>query len=435
MNLTFVAEDPQSKFNRTLLTLLLAYVVSYIIFPKFLAVSLGFLYLSIDRMILFLLLASYLISLAIFKQTQLNLRDNYRNNKVFVWLILVISLIQLLSIYQSADFVTSLKRYLNHTLAILVPFFVLFSLNKDSLDIKKLGNLVVLALLFLIVILAIEFVIEKNAFENLLAGEALTEFQEQQLEAKMRGEKRRIQGTFANPLSLGQFILLIIPFLLFLKKYLRRDMLINCLIICLLFFSLYIKSRTVFILSIFLASVLGIYFLKDKKFSLEFKFWSVFAFLVLAVSVILFLPGAFNLDAYFGGHKLTEDDSRREQLVKGVPLVANSWKLGYGYGMGAETLGFGTLGGKSATVDNYFLTLALDSGLGVLLAFAVFYIRCVWYYFKVNDSYKVLYVGLLLFLINLFTLSLTEVHPIFYILLAVVLTRESRKELEAELLT
>jgi hypothetical protein len=61
-------------------------------------------------------------------------------------------------------------------------------------------------------------------------------------------------------------------------------------------------------------------------------------------------------------------------LEKGIPLIEAQPVVGYGVGLGGYTLGFVGEGGM-LTLDNYYLLLALDSGL---LALMIFCLMLVW---------------------------------------------------------
>lgn len=417
----------QTKYNRLLIKLLLIYLVTYVTLPKYLAFSVGFFYLSADRIILMVLLILYFFGILLFKRTFSNLGLRVKENKLVVILIVLICLLQLASIFNSADVVFSIKRFMNHAISALLPFFIILSLNRNSLSLTKLGNYILFSLFILTLILGAEIILERNVFENLLVGESLTDYQQQQIEEKFRGDGRRIQGTFANPLTLGHFILLMIPSLLFFKHYMNKNLTINLLIIALISLSIFVKSRTVFILIILFLLFTFYQFIKSKRVGLGSKILFVLVISLMSISILVFLTESFSIETFFGGQKLTEDSNRSIQIAMAIPLIANNWGLGYGFGMGAQILDFGTLGGKRGTIDNYFLTVILESGAFTFVLFVLFFIKSLMMFFKANRIEKNLVFGFILFLINLITLSVAEVHSIFYLLLAIYLSPDVYK--------
>ena len=63
-----------------------------------------------------------------------------------------------------------------------------------------------------------------------------------------------------------------------------------------------------------------------------------------------------------GGAQAASNESRQIQLQTGIPKVLH-WPLGYGPGMGAQTLGFADNADGKLTIDNYWLSIALEYGL------------------------------------------------------------------------
>lgn len=69
-----------------------------------------------------------------------------------------------------------------------------------------------------------------------------------------------------------------------------------------------------------------------------------------------------------GGAQAASNESRQIQLQTGIPKVLH-WPFGYGPGMGAQTLGFADNADGKLTIDNYWLSIALEYGI---LGFACF---------------------------------------------------------------
>ncbi len=128
----------------------------------------------------------------------------------------------------------------------------------------------------------------------------------------------------------------------------------------------------------------------------------------------------------FENKDLLSDSNRMDQVTSAIPLIDKSTFFGYGFGRGAEILDFGSLDG-SPTIDNYFLTLILNSGLVGFIIFTLFYLNVIYKYFKVNKRNKLIITALIFFLINLFTLSITENHTIFYFFLAFLLVVDEKQ--------
>jgi O-antigen ligase len=81
-----------------------------------------------------------------------------------------------------------------------------------------------------------------------------------------------------------------------------------------------------------------------------------------------------------GGQHQSSSDARAEQWRMGVPKLI-SHPLGFGVGRGNEALGFLNLAGKG-TVDTYYLTVMLDSGVIALPLFLLTFLIPAWLGFK-----------------------------------------------------
>lgn len=63
-----------------------------------------------------------------------------------------------------------------------------------------------------------------------------------------------------------------------------------------------------------------------------------------------------------GGAQAASNESRQIQLQTGIPKVLH-WPFGYGPGMGAQTLAFADNADGKLTIDNYWLSIALEYGV------------------------------------------------------------------------
>lgn len=69
-----------------------------------------------------------------------------------------------------------------------------------------------------------------------------------------------------------------------------------------------------------------------------------------------------------GGAQAASNESRQIQIATGIPKVLR-WPFGYGPGMGAQTLGFADNEEGKLTIDNYWLSIALEYGVMGFICF------------------------------------------------------------------
>jgi len=121
------------------------------------------------------------------------------------------------------------------------------------------------------------------------------------------------------------------------------------------------------------------------------------------------------------------------QLQKGIPLVVNNYLLGYGPGNAASILNVGDA--NLPTIDNYYLSLSLESGIVSLLIFIIilllFLKKTFNYMSNTSDiSSKICsacFYSLIAFSISLSVLSLKVNFPFIFIIFAFVLVLENYK--------
>lgn len=413
------------QYYSRLFSLLQTFLFLYIVVPKYLNFSIGFFSVSADRPILFLLMIFWLYGIFNFKIVRQVLKSRIKRNKIFVTLFSLFIFFNFVSVFFSQDFSDSIKRFINFFIYSASSFFIILSIPLNKKVLKKIALLFLVASAFICLYGVLEVFLGENIFVGLLKGSDLTAYQESNISYRFRGGARRIQASFTNPVVFGQFIVLMVPMLMYFKKfangYNRYFKLVIAVLIILTYF---VKSRAS-ILILFMSLVYGLYyFLFLSKSNLSLKVMLFFGLCGL-------IPvGLYNLDlnsifVIFGGLDFSSDDNRETQLLMAIPIIANSIWTGVGFGSGASTLGYGSNAGVG-TIDNYFLTVILDAGVLAFLSFSLLVIKCYKLYFSVHYFNKFMIVGLLFFTINLLTVSVVGVHPLFYFLLALLLNLETK---------
>lgn len=206
------------------------------------------------------------------------------------------------------------------------------------------------------------------------------------LAPKVRGSTGifRAQSKFASPLSLAEFLVLSVPFLLHLAAY-HRLLVIRIAAICTIapvIWAILETDARLGMVGLFLAVLLfvgawAIMRTRQRKDSL------------IAPIVLLGYPAGFALflaasltvqrlrNMVWGSSAYDDSDQARiEQMNMGLPMILQRpW--GYGIGRSGEQLGFTNSAGM-ITIDNYMLSIALELGIIGLLTFAGMFALGAW---------------------------------------------------------
>ena len=255
-------------------------------------------------------------------------------------------------------------------------FFLALIILRDDDDIEAMISVLLWVTFFVCCIGLIEAVMKKNPFEPLLVvddtnPQNLAEI----LGTHLRRGQYRIKSTFSHPLLFAEFVTSMLPLMVYrfahggaTAKFMMSGLLF--MILPVIYFT---HSRSALVVMVILGLLLSAFFVvrsikyKNFDFSTAFSWLMVPAILggvFLAYSILSTLSHGTSTD------ERTSSIARLAMLGKGIPLVEAQPVIGYGVGMGAYTLGFVGEGGI-ITLDNYYLLLALDSGLLALMVFCL----------------------------------------------------------------
>jgi hypothetical protein len=417
----------RSLFYSKLTNRLCFFLFVYIIIPKYITFSVGPIELSADRVVFVFLLLYFLYGVFSFSKVKKLLLKRIYSFKGITFLLVIFFILEGVSIYVSSDFGYSLKRFSYFFLYNLGLFFIGLTLPLDHKIFKKIALTILGASLFVVFFAFLELINNSNPFVPLLNSEGLNEYQKQILEEKIRGNSRRIQSSFSNTLGFAQYVVLIIPILLYFKRtVLKRSYIVNITVLLLSFTAVMTKSRAVIVILV----MCFLYYLSSFVFNYKNRVDKKIGVLIVIsfFAILLFAQFDFSIITDFlGGKEVLSDSNRLEQLTLASPLIFKSLLTGFGFGMGVEALGFGSLNSRG-TIDNYLLTVILDAGIIALIVYVIIILKIIIKFFKVNSKVKIGWVGLMFFIVNLFSLSITEIHPLFYFFLAILLIKNQENE-------
>ena len=262
----------------------------------------------------------------------------------------------------------------------ILMFLVALSSLRGKRDVDTMLALLVLACMGSCAVAALEVIKKTNIFYETVPflfpdGDSSTEeWTEGLIRDKSRGGDYRVMATFSHPLTFGEYLAITFPAAVYLAGFATRKWhrALGFLMIPVILAGAYVTHTRSSILAIgvaviTIATLLSLRALHQRR-SYAASVVGAFALVVMAAFLLGLVGVAIEMAS---GQNLSEAGSsfaRVFMLKRGVALAFESPLLGYGPGMAALTLGL-LPGFTKLTVDSYYLSLALESGLPGLLLF------------------------------------------------------------------
>ena len=387
------------------------------------------------RMLSLLLFGIVLITFFLSAEAQALFLKRLRENGKLLVLLVALYAFKGISALKSAHVGLAVVELIKLDVLLVFPvfFYALFALRGRE-DLRRIMLLLMLAG-FLISIMALgEWVLKRNLVLSYLP---ISTPDSQMLSGSTGGFRDnvyRVQGPFAHPLALSEFLSAVLPIgiylLLLSKNHWTRllygfSMVLMCAAIYLTRSRAGMGAVAFAVGLLFLVLILR-WLRGSKNYVAQYLILLQIPALLCAMALT-----AYGYRDYFAGHSMEEQRStslRGQMLSKGLPLVAQNPIFGMGAGKGSDAVGIKT-GRFTTTIDNYYLLLALDSGLpSTLLFIAVLWLMLatLWRLGKGRDRERslmaaVLAVSILIFALHATIQALTSVFPILFVLFAMTL--------------
>lgn len=395
-----------SAFGRYLTYLLPLYIVLSIVWPHYLSLNFGGPDITPARIVLLVMLIIWFVAL-ISKSYRHELVHNFRQSKLFYTMLFVYLILRLFSAILSSFPVESLYRYANELLSVIVVSFIAITAIRTKHDLKRLLLLLLICTGWLVIVSTLEIVYSSNPITWFIPPgfHFSNEYVNLALDPKFRSGSYRVQSVFLHPLLFVEFAAFVIPLIIgnaiLLKSrvvYVLSGIIILLLMVALLHSGSRSALVSIFISTVFLLVFYIMYEVHERRFH---NLIISVAFGVPAVLLlILFVLMYFSVDmSIITGRTVDEINStaaRMQMYEMGADRIAAHPLIGYGVGLAAAALGYVTNGGF-VTIDSYYLSLALESGLLVLMLFFSIVIQAV--YTGIFDNIKdgqIKLIGLLL---------------------------------------
>lgn len=367
-------DDPSARLNQVLFYLMLV----AIFWPPYAIFSMhGLPSLDPKRLVLLFLLVFWLFKIMTSPVLSQRLRTRLRAGGLPLALFSLFLVWRLASAVSSEVPVYSFIQFGWEFLNYYLVFFVALSCLRDTADIRKLVILLATAAFIISLIAILERLVGHNLFAKLVPMNAdFAAAQAAALEEKLREGGIRAQATFEHPMVLAEFLVFTLPMIAFVALKANGRLLRFASLggILLVLGGIVMSGTRSAILTggivMFLSMIL--YFfnnMQGRELSLK-AFFSVLGMIALVCVLLASTSVMLQLIQGRSAAEVGSSSARLLQMQAAVPKIRAQPLLGYGVSVGNQELGYRASHGRF-TVDNYYLTLTMDSGLPAGLLFAL----------------------------------------------------------------
>ncbi len=345
-----------------------------VVWPRYASLRLpGMPALSVSRLCLLalLILGIYIVSKAPAVRQRL-----FARLVRFKWIfypLLVWMFVRIVGIPFSVAPLGSLRGLLNELLTIYAPMLLALAFIETRRDIHRVLWVLLIATVLVLLLALYEYRLGRNLFFGVL--EIDSEYLQQVLRDKVRAGGYRLQSTFAHPLTLSEFLVIMTPMALYLTvadgfRWIRS---IGFAVFLAVLAFVVIKTGSRSGIGS-LAVVLGACAIlsaarlsRNTRNSIAAALYVLAAIAFIAVAAL----GLYLLMDIIVGRTSREFNSGMVRLLmwqEGLAKVASRPLLGFGQDTAANVLGF--VGAQGVvTIDSYFLSVLVDGGFISLLMY------------------------------------------------------------------
>lgn len=326
--------------------------------------------------------------------------------------------------------------FIKEVIEIMLPAIILLSLLRDREDVEKVVNVLLWMGGVVIAVGLLESRIQANVLATYLPASMLSaqDYVTTALSDKIRGEYR-LQSLFGHPLVYAQFVILVLPFIVYRvisthSYWVKAAMWILLIAAAIVLWGT--GSRAIFpaVIAEIIALLLIIYYKVVVTNRASFIGWlyvtlmpvGAIAMVAVVIKAKRFIMGQSDSE-YLSTQARIEMWSRGFGIIESDPIGA---LFGFGLYRAAIVIDWQVAG--EYTIDSYFLSLLLETGILGFLAF--FFLAGYAFIISVNtwkrsgyqDHVSIAFiVSISGFLMVAFILSLTHILHVFYVLVAVLI--------------
>ncbi len=370
-----------SKVN-ILEVLLMSVVVALALWPSYLSIKIqGIPNINITRIFIFVLVVMWVGGLCISQNYRRRFVDFLVENKsVLYFLIVPFFCWKLITAGIALNKLPAIFSALKDTIYCLGLFVLSVNVWRSFEQVERLVQVVLLISAVVFLITLVEVINQRNVFAEFVPDAFV--LADKLRKGIVRDSTYRAWGTFSHPIALAGYCVTVLPLVVWYAVNGRAKARIvgygiSILLIVIIYFS---RSRVGLAVLVFMAAGFFVCSFLPKWISrARFRARGVIA-IISAILILLTLLGSwYALDRLASGRTAAEAGSSSVRLLQmelGLPLIRSRPFGGYGPGEAANVLGM-----SNTSVDNYYLSLALESGLTEVILFIfifLYFLRFSW---------------------------------------------------------
>lgn len=380
--------------------------------------------LSFKRIMLLILLMATSIFLMQHGRYLLKFVKAYKVNKLVVWMLVSVMIIQLASIVTNGPSIQSFVMYINDFLMTFFMVFIGTLLIQSIKDISKLYKAIAWSYILVIVLVL---------FESIVHHPIYTIFATEQIQASrdisesfIRDGMYRVSASFTNSIVLGAFLVSMFPFLL---SYLSKKFLF--FIVPIYMFCVYVTGSRAAVMLTFILLYLYLYFVIKRRSKVLSRLL-YFLNIVLTVLTVVFLYYYIsNIFYNFTNYMALETESERSTVSRAlqfyviIDYIKDAWWLGYGRIVQFQEFkdSFG------ASLDNYYIRIIAENGFLGLFAYSILIGTIVKYSFsivKIDNKFIPIALSVVILVLYQFFLAIPYMWIYLYIFLGVMINIKTK---------
>lgn len=396
------------------------------LWPEFFSLSIGSAFwISLTRLVLLTTLAIWVAEILGSRiRNPLSIRGTLPKSVVLIFFLCILwKLISGFATLVPYSIATAIIDFIYQFLFLLLAISTLTSPENINRLVRTLLSSAILMSLFVF----FEYILQENILLNYVPAGV----DDRLLKIATRGDIYRCRGMFSNPLALASFCSLVLPLSIWVIKFSKgTDRFLGATATASMAFAIFATMSRAAIgvtaLTILGYTVNTLFTSMRRSKSLQGAMFR-FVLLVAALSCGI-LATAFLADRLIvGSGEKDEQDSneiRLVQLAVGIPKILDQPLLGYGPGQASDQMGT-----WAKVIDNYYLTLTLESGIPTLVLFILTFLVALVLAWRLQSSLprpwgelsRILFWTIICNMLFMAVLSLKETLPFLFLYIGMVI--------------
>jgi O-antigen ligase len=376
---------PSVRLERAGYYVLLASVFLGVVWPRYASIKLpGLPALPPARVALFVLLIFFIYLFAKRDEFRQRLFSAIHRHGLVMYPLLALLAWRLIGIAGSEIPLLSVRGVLNESVSVYLPLLAALALVRSRQDVHTVLTVFLAATGVVVLVALYEFSVGRNVFYELF--EVDSAYLEQVLQDKLRGGAYRLQSTFAHPLALSEFLVLMVPVAIYMAFVDGFRWGKSLALLGLVGLSTFVIIRTgsrsgMGGFAVVLALTAGIALTRLVLRARDGVRGGLYLLGIIA-TVMCTVIAIYLMQEILVGRTAGERSSGLVRLLMWERGLEKAWEhpvLGWGQDLAAQVLGF--IGNRGVlTIDSYYLSVLLDTGfpglalylIALLMAIGVF---------------------------------------------------------------